>query len=251
MAVAAMGCVIVSFTSLAPALADDAVVAVAANFKDAMDRLEMEFESSSNHRLTVAIGSTGKLYAQIVNGAPFDAFLAADQERPKRLEVERKAAAGSRFTYAVGRLALWSADPAQVGKDGVTTLRAGAFRRLAIANPDLAPYGAAAMDVLRALELEGTLKPKLVMAENIGQTFAFIASGNAELGFVALSYVLSPQNDTQGSRWEVPAELHTPIRQDAVLLSRAAQNGAAASFLDFLKSAAARETIVQFGYGSD
>jgi molybdate transport system substrate-binding protein len=231
------------------ASADEALVAVAANFSEVVERLAANFESASGHSLTVTTGSTGKLYAQIRNGAPFDVLLAADQRRPELLEKEGRAVAGSRFTYAVGRLTLWSPDPERVTADGAETLRSGAFRKLAIANPDLAPYGAAARETLTALGLLDTLGDRVVMGENIGQAHALVATGNAELGFVALSFVLSPRNRTPGSRWDVPQDLHAPIRQDAVLLIRAADNPAARAFLDYLKSAEARAVIESFGYG--
>jgi len=234
-----------------PVFAAEALVAVAANFAEVMERLEADFERDSGHVLTVAVGSTGKLYAQITHGAPFDVLLAADQKRPQLLEGEGAAVAGSRFTYAVGRLTLWSPDEGRVAADGETTLRAGDFRSLALANPDLAPYGAAARQALERLGLWETLKPKAVMGQNIGQAHALVASGNADLGFVALSYVLSPRNDHPGSRWDVPAALYTPIRQDAALLSRAADNPAAREFLAFLRSDAARTLIETYGYGSE
>lgn len=232
-----------------PAAAEQAVVAIAANFAEVVERLEADFERESGHTVTFVAGSTGKLYAQIAHGAPFDAFLAADQARPERLEEEGLAVTGSRFTYATGRLTLWSRDPGVVAADGAATLRAGKFRLLAIANPDLAPYGAAARQTLRSLDLWAGLEDKIVMGETVGQAHAMVASGNAELGFVALSYVLSPRNDTEGSRWDVPSDLHAPIRQDAVLLKRAAGNAAARAFLDFLRSDVATTVIETYGYG--
>jgi molybdate transport system substrate-binding protein len=233
------------------AVADEALVAVAANFKDVMEVLEERFEQQSGHELEISIGSTGQFYSQVVQGAPFDVFLAADQERPARLEREHRAVPGSRFTYAVGRLALWSPDPGRIGDDGAATLEQGDFRRLAIANPDLAPYGAAVIEVLEALGLEERLRPKIVMGEDIGQAFSLVATGNVELGFVALSYVLAPQNEQPGSRWEIPAELHSPIRQDAVLLSHGAGNAAARALLEFLRSEDTRREIERWGYGTE
>lgn len=232
-----------------PAAAEEATIAVAGNFSEVAERLEADFERESGHDLTFVVGSTGKLYAQIAHGAPFDAFLAADRARPERLEDEGLAVAGSRFTYATGRLTLWSREPGRVGGDGAATLRQGGFRLLAIANPALAPYGEAARQTLEGLGLRERLEGKIVMGETIGQAHALVASGNAELGFVALSYVLSPRNETEGSRWDVPADLHEPIRQDAVLLSRAARNPAARGFLHFLRGAAARAVIETYGYG--
>ena len=229
------------------AAAEEAIVAVAANFSEVVERLEADFERDSGHRLTVAVGSTGKLYAQIAHGAPFDVFLAADQARPERLEREGLAVAGSRFSYAIGRLTLWSPEPDRVGGDGAATLREG-FRLLAIAHPDLAPYGAAAQQTLESLGLWTGLEGRTVRGETVGQTYAMVASGNAELGFVALSHVLSPRGNRSGSRWDVPAEHHAPIRQDAVLLARAAGNPAARGFLDFLRGAEAKALIESYGY---
>jgi molybdate transport system substrate-binding protein len=232
-----------------PAAGEEAVVAVAANFSEVAELLAKDFERASGHTLTFVAGSTGKLYAQIANGAPFDAFLAADQESPARLEKEGLAAAGSRFTYATGRLALWSREPGRIGGDGAATLRQGKFRRLAIANPALAPYGAAAQRTLESLGLWERFKDRIVMGQTIGQAHTLVASGNAELGFVALSSVLSPRNETRGSRWDVPSNLHAPILQDAVLLARGAGNSAARGFLGFLRGEKAKAVIKTYGYG--
>jgi len=231
----------------ASARAGEAIVAVAANFQEVAEKLETMFEEASGHSLTVTTGSTGKLYAQIRNGAPFDVFLAADQARPERLEAEGNAVPGSRFTYAVGQLTLWSADAGGVA-DGLETLKAGDFDNLAIANPDLAPYGLAARQTLQHYGLWDALSDRIVMGQNIGQTFSMVATGNAPLGFVAKSYVLSPRNDQPGSRWDVPAAAYEPIRQDAVMLKRAADNPAALAFADFLRSDEARAVIERFGY---
>jgi molybdate transport system substrate-binding protein len=231
-----------------PAAGAEAVVAVAANFTEVAERLEKDFEAASGHTVTLVSGSTGKLYAQIANGAPFDVFLSADQETPARLEKEGQAVAGSRFTYATGRLTLWSSEPGRVGSDGAATLKEGKFRQLAIANPELAPYGAAAKQALEKLGLWERFKDRIVMGESIGQAHAMVATGNAELGFVALSSVLSPRNETKGSRWDVPGHLYEPLQQDAVLLARAAGNSAARGFLEFLRSAKARTLIESYGY---
>jgi molybdate transport system substrate-binding protein len=240
---------LVLLVSLAgPAAAAEAVVAVAANFAEVAELLEKDFEGASGHTLSLVAGSTGKLYAQITNGAPFDVFLSADQETSARLEKDGQAVARSRFTYATGRLALWSPEPGRVGKDGAATLREGKFRNLAIANPELAPYGKAAQQALEKLGLWARFQDRIVKGETIGQAHAMVASGNAELGFVALSSVLSPRNETKGSRWDVPADLYAPLRQDAVLLKRAAGNPAARAFLDFLRSAKAKALIQGYGY---
>jgi molybdate transport system substrate-binding protein len=222
-------------------LAAEAHVAVAANFAAPAKDLSAAFAAASGHTLTLSNGSTGKFYAQIRSGAPFDVLLSADEETPRRLEAEKRAVAGSRFTYAVGRLALW--DPKNHSLS-VERLKEGSFKRLAIANPRLAPYGAAAREALQKLGLWDTVQPKLVQGENIAQTFQFVASGNAELGFVALSQL----RGAGGAHWRVPEGLHAPLRQDAVLLARGAGNAAAAAFLDYLQSASARERIRGYGY---
>lgn len=246
-------CAVQVLCALLPAgtQAAEALVAVATNFAEVMERLEARFEARSEHDLTIVSGSTGKLYAQIRNGAPFDVFLAADQERPRLLDHAGAAVEASRFTYAVGRLTLWSPDPERIGADGAAVLRAGDFRRLAMANPSLAPYGEAARETLSALGLLARLEDRIVLGENIGQAHAMVATGNAELGFVALSYVLSPRNEMPGSRWDVPQALHTPIRQDAVLLRRAEGNAAAQAFLLWLQGDEARGIIEAFGYGTE
>lgn len=232
------------------ALAAEATVAVATNFTHPSEALETLFAAHTGHQLRLSSGSTGQLYAQIVNGAPYDVFLAADQRRPRLLEERGLAVRGSRLTYAIGALTLWSPDAARVGGAGPALLRRGEFRHLAIANPELAPYGLAARQVLQALGLWEALAPKLVRGENIAQAFQYVATGNAELGFVALSQVLSPRNPTPGSRWDVPRSLHAPIRQDAVLLARGRDNAAAGAFLEFLRSPKAAALIRSFGYDS-
>ena len=235
--------------ALRPVSAGEALVAVAANFAEALTEIEQRFEEATAHRLRVSSGATGALYAQIARGAPFDVLLAADQERPRRLESEGYAVAGSRFTYAMGRLALWSADPERVR--GREALSSDGFRALAVANPALAPYGAAAHQALVSLGLYEGLRPRIVEGQNVAQTFALVATGNAELGFVALSQVRSPRAPGSGSRWEVPEDLYAPIRQDAVLLSRAAGNPAARDFLAYLRSGEARRLIAGRGYRVD
>ncbi|MBK0398839.1 molybdate ABC transporter substrate-binding protein [Limibaculum sp. M0105] len=229
--------------------AGESRVAVATNFLDAAEALAIGFETETGHRLSFTAGATGKLYAQIVEGAPFDVFLAADQARPERLVAEGLAEEGSQFTYATGRLALWSAEAGRVGADGSVTLAEGDFRALAIANPDLAPYGVAASETLGNLGLWEALTPKIVMGQNIGQTLALVATGNAELGLVALAALQAPGQSLGGSAWEVPLELHSPIRQDAVLLTRGHDNQAARAFLEYLQSPGARGLIASFGYG--
>ena len=229
------------------AFADTIAVAVAANFTAPMRELAERFRRDTGHELQLSFGATGNFYAQIRNGAPFAVLLAADQETPARLEQEGYALAGSRITYAVGKLALWSPDPALVDEGG-EVLRRGNFNRIALANPRHAPYGAAAVETLKTLKLYETLQPKIVQGNNIAQTFQFIDTGNAELGFVALSQLAG---EPAGSRWVVPQALYTPIRQDAVLLKKGEGNEAATAFLAFLKGPEARAIIEKFGYGID
>ncbi|MEN0654272.1 MULTISPECIES: molybdate ABC transporter substrate-binding protein [Hyphobacterium] len=233
------------FAVSARAGADEALIAVAANFARTAETLAEAYEAESGHMITISPGSTGQLYARIVQGAPYDAFLSADTERPAMLVEAGQAVAGSRFTYALGRLALWSADPDRIGPDGAAAL-SGDFRFLAIANPRTAPYGAAAMETLEALGLTDAVQDRLVTGGDVGSAYAFIASGNAELGFIALSQL----PDGQGSAWIVPEHLHTPLAQDAVLLTRGADNPAATGFLAYLQTDAARAVIEAAGYAA-
>ena len=229
-----------------PALAGQAHIAVASNFAAPMKKLAAQFEQATGHTLTLSTGSTGKFYAQIKNGAPFDMLLAADEATPARLMQEGDAVKVQ--TYAIGRLVLWSDRPGYIdGSDAV--LRQNRFQRLAIANPKLAPYGAAAIEVLTRLKLIDAVQNKFVIGENIAQTYQFVASGNAELGFVALSQAMQDGKLTRGSAWVVPASLHSPIRQDAVLLKRGANNEAARALFDYLKTPGAALTLIRsFGY---
>lgn len=242
-------CVSLSILWALPALADVAQLAVAANFMAPMQKIATSFEAGSGHKLQLVSGSTGKFYAQIKNGAPFDLLLAADDETPARLEQEGAAVAGSRFTYATGKLALWSASPDRVDAKG-EVLRQGKFAHLALANPKLAPYGRAAQETLQALGLSEALQSKLVMGENIAQAQQFVATGNAELGFVALSQVWRDGKFTSGSAWLVPEKLHTPIRQDVVLLQHGRNNAAAAALLKYLQSDATKAVIASYGYAN-
>jgi molybdate transport system substrate-binding protein len=226
------------------AFADTLRVAVASNFQPAMKELAVAFQNRSGHQLTASYGSTGKHYAQIVNGAPFDLFLAADAERPRRLELEGFAVAGSRFTYAVGKLVLWSPVEGLI-QDGHKTLIDGQFRFLAIANPRIAPYGRAAKQVLRGLGLWEAMQPRMVRGENIAQAFAFVKSGNAELGFIAWSQLPPPLAGGGGSVWMVPQELYQPIEQQGVLLK---DGPVARAFLEFVRSEQAAALIMAHGY---
>lgn len=235
----------------ATARADDILIAVAANFAEPMKKIAAGFEKSSGHKLALSFGSTGKLYAQIKAGAPFVALLAADEETPNKLEQEGAAVRGSRFTYSIGRLALWSGKEAVVDSNG-DVLRRGGFDHLALANPKLAPYGAAAVEAMKALGRYDDLAPKFVQGENIAQTYQFIASGNALLGFIALSQVIDENGKLKsGSMWIVPDKYYSPIRQDAVLLDKGKNSAAAHSLLAYLKRSEARRIIQAYGYALD
>jgi len=235
---------LLAILSGSPAKADEVRVAVASNFRPAMTALAEQFEQISRHEIIAIHGSTGKHYAQIVNGAPFDAFFAADAERPLRLETERRIVPASRLTYAIGKLVLWSPDPDRIDSDG-RVLRDGEFTHLAIANPELAPYGEAARQVLQHLGLWERLAERLVRGENIGQTFQFVASGNAELGFVARAQLIGTDHGRLGSSWEPPQSLYDLIEQQAVLLRDSA---AGREFMAFIQSKEARALIRSSGY---
>jgi molybdate transport system substrate-binding protein len=229
------------------ALAGDLSVAVAANFTAPMKHIAQDFERDSGYKLRLAFAATGQFYAQIRNGAPFEILLSADDTTPLRLEQEGLAVAGSRFTYATGRLALWSRTPGLVDDQG-EVLRRGQFARIAIASPKLAPYGVAAISVLEKMGLRDRIAPKIVEGSNISQTFQFIATDNAQLGFVAVSQVFEKGRLKEGSAWVVPASMHPPIRQDAVLLRGGERNAAASALLQYLKGERARAVIRSFGY---
>lgn len=239
--------VIAVMTCLGTAHAGEVQVAVAANFAGPMEKLAEQFQKDTGHKAVVASGATGKFYAQIRNGAPFEVLLSADDETPARLEAEGQVVAKSRFTYAVGRLVLWSAKANYVDAAGAV-LKTGDFTHLAIANPKTAPYGAAATAVIDKLGLTARLQPRLVQGENIAQAFQFASTGNAELGFVAQAQVWRDGKFTAGSGWIVPATMHAPIRQDAALLTRGAKNPAAQALLDYLRSDKAKALIRAYGY---
>jgi molybdate transport system substrate-binding protein len=235
------------FGAASPPLAADGIrVAVASNFRQAMAAVAQRFDEDSGYVIVLIPGSTGKHYAQIRNGAPYDAFFASDADKPRRLEEERRIVPGSRFTYAIGQLVLWSADPALVDPAG-EVLKSDAFRHLAIANPGLAPYGAAARSVLQALGLWDALTPKLVRGEDIGQAFQFVVSGNAELGFVARSQLEAPGREFAGSSWQPPQALYPPIEQQAVLLK---DSPAGRAFMTFMRGEEARAIVRAYGYDS-
>ena len=229
-----------------PAHADEISIAVAANFTAPMKLIAAEFEKDSSHKVLASYGSTGKFYAQIKNGAPFEILLAADDETPARLIKENIGAHGSQFTYAVGKLVLWSAKPGLVDGAGAV-LKKGDFVHLALADPKLAPYGAAGVETLKALGAYEALAQKIVTAENITQAYQFISSGNAELGFVALSQVLK-DGKIEGSSWLVPPNLYMQIRQDAVILAPGRGRAAVDALMKFLKSDKAQAIIKSFGY---
>jgi molybdate transport system substrate-binding protein len=231
----------------AQAQADDISIAVAANFTAPMQQIAAAFEKETGHKVLASYGSTGKFYAQIKNGAPFELLLAADDETPARLIKENAAVAGSQYTYAIGKLVLWSAKSAVVDAKG-EVLKSGGFEHLALANPKLAPYGGAAVEAMKALGVYEALQSKIVTAENITQAHQFISSGNALLGFVALSQVLK-DGKIDGSAWIVPANLYSPIRQDVVILEKGKGKPAAEALAKYLKGDKAKAVIKSFGYG--
>lgn len=229
------------------AQADTVQIAVASNFAGAMERIAASFEKSTGHKVLIANGATGKFYAQIKNSAPFDVLLAADDTTPAKLEAEGLAVSGTRFTYAIGRLALWSPKVNYVDREG-RILITGRFTHLAVANPKVAPYGVAAIEVMQKLDVLKMLEPRFVQGENIAQTQQFVVSGNAELGFVALSQILDDGQLIGGSAWMVPEALHQPIRQDALLLQKGKDNSAARALLKYLKSDEAISIMTSLGY---
>ncbi|WP_434580748.1 molybdate ABC transporter substrate-binding protein [Pseudomonas sp. Z5-35] len=229
------------------AQAEEVQVAVASNFTAPMQAIAADFEQDTGHKLTAAFGATGQFYTQIKNGAPFEVFLAADDTTPARLESEGDTLKGSRFTYAIGTLALWSAKAGYVDSEG-QVLRENAFQHLSIANPKAAPYGLAATQVLEKLGLTAHVKNKIVEGQNITQAYQFVSTGNAELGFVALSQVYKDGKLASGSAWIVPPELHDPIKQDAVILGKGRDNPAALALLEYLKGPKAAAIIQAYGY---
>lgn len=221
-------------------------VAVAANFTDAATEIAAAFAQATEHEAVLSFGATGQFYTQITQEAPFEVFLAADDKRPSLAIEQGYGVDGTVFTYAIGQLVLYSAEKERV--TGAETLKDGGFQQLSMANPETAPYGAAAVQTMTALGVYETLQPKIVQGQNIGQAYQFVQTGNAEIGFVALGQV--SQSDA-GSRWVVPQELYDPIRQDAVLLAKGSDNPAATAFLEFLKGDAAGEIIQKYGYALD
>ncbi|WP_353140468.1 molybdate ABC transporter substrate-binding protein [Limnohabitans sp.] len=234
------------------AYAGEVTVAVAANFTAPMQKIAQAFEQDTGHKAHLAFGSTGKFYAQIKNGAPFAALLAADDKTPERLEKEGLAVIGTRFTYATGRLALWSKSSNLVDDKGEVlrspNLDKLGIQKIAMADPKIAPYGAAAMEVIHKMGVQANVVPKLVQGESIGQTYQFVSTENAQLGFVALSQISLSGRITQGSAWVVPQSMHTPLKQDAVLLNVGKDNAAALALLKYLQGDKAKTIIRQYGY---
>jgi molybdate transport system substrate-binding protein len=234
-----------ALVTVLPAHAGETNVAVAANFTDAANEIAAAFKEKTGHEAVLSFGSTGQFYTQITQAAPFEVFLAADDERPAKAVDEGFAVPGSQFTYAIGTLVLWSQNADLV--QGERTLKNGDFAKIAIANPEAAPYGVAAVETMRSLGVYDQLEPKIVQGNNINQTFQFVETGNAELGFIALAQVV---NNNEGSRWVVPEDLHDAIRQDAVLLNKGSDSEAARAFVEFLQGPEAAAIIKKFGYGT-
>jgi len=230
------------------ARADEVQVAVAANFAGPMQKIASEFARDTGYKALVSTGSTGNFYAQIKNGAPFEILLAADQATPQRLQDDGLVADGQRFTYAIGKLVLYSARPGYVDNDA-SVLKRGNFQRLALANPKTAPYGTAGLEAIKALGLLEAVQAKIVQGDSIAQAFEFVATGNAELGFVALSQVAPPDRVVPGSWWMVPAKLYKPILQDAVLLKKGEGHTAARALMTYLRSDKIKALIQSYGYG--
>lgn len=233
--------------TLNSAWADEVQVAVAANFTAPIQAIAKDFEKDTGHKLIASFGATGQFYAQIKNGAPFEVFLSADDTTPEKLENEGETVKGSRFTYAIGTLALWSPKAGYVDDKG-EVLKKNDYKHLSIANPKAAPYGLAATQVLAKLNLTEATNGKLVEGQNITQAFQFVSTGNAELGFVALSQIYKDGKVSKGSAWIVPADLHDPIKQDAVILNKGKDNAAAKALVDYLKGPKAAEVIKSYGY---
>ena len=227
--------------------AAEVTVAVASNFGLPMRKIAAQFEAEFGHKVRLSFGSTGAFYAQIKNGGPFHLLVAADQETPARLEKEGLGLAGTRFTYAQGRLVLWSRQAGRVDKEG-EILKAGHFQKLALANPKLAPYGVAAMETLHSLNLTEQLKSKFVQGENISQAYQFVETENAQIGFVAMSQVFSEGKLLKGSAWIVPPQLYSPIQQDAILLLAGQKNSAAIELMRYLKTDRAKSVMSAYGY---
>ncbi len=227
--------------------AAEVLVAVAANFAAPMQKIAPLFEKDTGHKAILSFGATGSFYAQIKNGGPFQILLSADDETPLKLEKEGLGIVGYRFTYATGKLVLWSKQPGKVDDAG-QILKAGNFQRLAMANPKLSPYGMAAQETLAKLDLLQTVQPKIVQGDNIAQTYQFVFTENAQLGFVALSQIFADGKIAQGSAWVVPSHFHSPLQQDALLLNPGKNKPAAEALMNYLKSDKAKNIIKAYGY---
>ncbi|PHH39142.1 molybdate ABC transporter substrate-binding protein [Pseudomonas putida] len=238
---------LLSVFAFGTAQADEVQVAVAANFTAPIQAIAADFEKDTGHKLVAAYGATGQFYTQIKNGAPFEVFLSADDTTPEKLEKEGDTVKGSRFTYAIGTLALWSAKEGYVDAKG-EVLKKNEYQHLSIANPKAAPYGLAATQVLEKLNLTEATKAKIVEGQNITQAYQFVSTGNAELGFVALSQIYKDGKVTSGSAWIVPASMHDPIKQDAVILNKGKDSAAAKALVEYLKGSKAAAVIKSYGY---
>lgn len=239
----------IAFLFTGSASADEVRIAVATNFLAPLKEIVARFTVETGHKATISSGSTGKLYTQIVNGAPFDLLFAADNVHPGLLEDKGLSVSGTRFVYAVGRLALWSSDPGLIKSNGADTLREKKFNHLAMANPKTAPYGKAALQVMQVLGIWSELSPLIVTGEDIGQTFQFVASKNAELGFIAMSQLMAYDNSKGHSRWVVPGSLYDPIRQEVILLKQGGGNPAALALMKYVQTMKAGDIVERYGYG--
>lgn len=240
-------CLLFALSCAAAAVAGEVQVAVAANFSAPMQEIAHDFERDSGHKVLVSVGATGKFYAQIKNGAPFEVLLAADSETASRLSAEGNAVAGSQFTYAIGKLVLWSPTPGLVDDKG-QVLKSANITHVSYCNPKVAPYGAAAVEAMKSLGVYEALKSKLVEGDSVGQAYLFVSTGSAQVGFVALSQVYKDGKIASGSAWILPANLYAPIRQDAVVLTKGKDNVAAADFVRYLKSDKAKAVMRAYGY---
>ena len=235
------------FLMAANAQAAEIKVAVASNFANMLKEIAVEFQKDTGHQLAITPGATGKFYAQISNGAPFDVFLSADDETPRKLAQEGKAIAASQFTYAIGRLALWSPNPEMVDKNA-DILKTDKFKFIAIANAKVAPYGQAAVQTMQKLGVLTKIEPRVVQGESISQTYQFVSTGNAQLGFVALSQIFENGKIKTGSAWIVPEEMHEQLKQDAVVLQSCKHMSACQALMDYLKSEKVKKMMASYGY---
>ena len=242
-------CIGIVFSMAVNAQAAEIKVAVASNFANVLKEIAVEFQKDTGHQLAITPGATGKFYAQTSNGAPFDVFLSADDETPSKLAKEGKAIAATQFTYAIGRLALWSQLPDMVDKNA-DILKTDKFKFLAVANAKVAPYGQAAVMTMQKLGVLTKLEPRIVQGESISQTYQFVSTGNAQLGFVALSQIVENGKIKSGSAWIVPEEMHDPLKQDAVVLQSCKHISVCQSLLDYLKTEKAKKIMASYGYRS-